>query len=768
MELIRSVSMNSLQSLSETLSNMVDFSPNVGVMEELSHVDTARSKQSSNEARARARARKGSASNRHSNDRTHDGGARPRRKRKHLNANNANVDTARSNNNTAAVVDTSRSRQSRQSIESRGSQESRGGGDGAGTTMRRRTNARNRESRLPQGPETPHRPSPRLQDNGVNNESSINLMMLLDLAGFRTGLQRTNSGNFFNVPSLFYGNVFDNGNNNDSLAALAAKSTSRSQEEVEEEYDEKDDEEEYNEEYDDQYSEEEIIYLNTSRSGEHPGQGMYCSDDEDDNEDIDGDLSDGETSYSSSCITIHSDMNFGISRKGADEFNSDLPISPMSPPRQVPRLNGIQPAKISGKNGSARISGRGSGRPSSARTSGKGGALPNLNPALKISPRKYSPRDDAGPRSSSRAPPRSSARAPSSRTRPNALSPNGRAARHDVHLSPPRSGTRRNPSPNSPTRQPLSRPVSMRSQLPHMSLPRLRGTNKDATLAEKLQLLAAGGLTDPSIIDRITKFNNMISTKEAYELKKKAIICYKYATDSSFLRDSAPDEMWEMIRRREAWAQGTRLMATVSAVQLLLCVVVLLTANQPIDKATMFVAALYLVTMICVNRLEVTGDVYRLLIEFYSKYFGSSLLMKCAGILLGILFIPVWALLFSTTFVLDLVCGKINNISYGEFLNIIINTIVVFTGFSVGLRSGNAINAVQTFAGFSFIGDMDEQVMRLFEVDLSALTYHKEGPGKQRKILAIRVGVYIIVPLLAIAFVYMTVVNECVWFCEDQ
>jgi hypothetical protein len=753
MELIRSVSMNSLQSLSETLSNMVDFSPNVGAMEELNQVDTARSKQSSNEVRARARARKGSASNHHNNARTHDGGARPRRKRKPPNANNTNVDTARSNNHTAAIVDTGRSRQSKQSTESRGSRES------GGATIRRRTNAKSRESRLPPGPETHHRPSPRLQDNDVNNESSINLMMLLDLAGFRTGLQRTNSGNFFNVPSLFYGNIFDNSSNNDSLAALAAKSTSRSQEEVEEEYDEKDGEEEYNEEYDDQYSEEEIIYLNTSRSGELPGQGMYCSDDEDDNNDIDGDLSDGETSYSSSCISIHSDMNFGISRKGADDFNSDLPISPMSPPRQVPRLNGIQPAKISGK---------GSGRPSSARTSGKGESLPNLNPALKISPRKYSPRDDAGPRSSSRAPARSSARAPGSRTRPNALSPNGRAARYDAHLSPPRSKTIRNPSPNSPTRKPLSRPVSMRSQLSHMSLPRLRGTNKDATLADKLQLLAAGGLTDPLIIDRITKFNNMISTKEAYELKKKAIICYKYATDSSFLRDSAPDEMWEMIRRREAWAQGTRLMATVSAVQLLLCVVVLLTANQPIDKATMFVAALYLVTMICVNRLEVTGDVYRLLIEFYSKYFGSSLLMKCAGILLGILFIPVWALLFSTTFVLDLVCGKINNISYGEFLNIIINTIVVFTGFSVGLRSGNAINAVQTFAGFSFIGDMDEQVMRLFEVDLSALTYHKEGPGKQRKILAIRVGVYIIVPLLAIAFVYMTVVNECVWFCEDQ
>jgi thiamine transporter ThiT len=56
-------------------------------------------------------------------------------------------------------------------------------------------------------------------------------------------------------------------------------------------------------------------------------------------------------------------------------------------------------------------------------------------------------------------------------------------------------------------------------------------------------------------------------------------------------------------------------------------------------------------------------------------------------------------MLFVLTMMLDLVAGKMNNVSSCELLRIIVNFIVVFSGLSVGLRSGNAVGAIQTLAG---------------------------------------------------------------------
>jgi predicted metallopeptidase len=300
---------------------------------------------------------------------------------------------------------------------------------------------------------------------------------------------------------------------------------------------------------------------------------------------------------------------------------------------------------------------------------------------------------------------------------------------------------------------------------------KFRGGNKDATLAEKLNLMESGQLNDKKIMERVAKFNRLIDQQDEYERKQKLIISYKYATDTSYLRDTTPNKMWNMIKRREAWSQGTNIMIGVSAAQVMICFVVLLTQNSPINNSTLFVALIYLFATVCTNPFEVTKDCFHLTKQTYVKLTSRSVMTTVLVWAGAVVFSPLLLLaavcVFTVTAILDLVCGKLNNISYAEMVNVIIDFIVVFTGFSVGLRSGNAVNAVQTFAGFSFIAEMDELVIEMFEVNLNALTYHVEGPGKQRKIMGIRLIVYLTVPILLGFFIYVTVANSCFAFCNE-
>jgi hypothetical protein len=302
-------------------------------------------------------------------------------------------------------------------------------------------------------------------------------------------------------------------------------------------------------------------------------------------------------------------------------------------------------------------------------------------------------------------------------------------------------------------------------------LGKYRGSNKDGSLAEKLELLESGQLNEVKLVaDRLEWFNQLIADQEEYERKKKLISSFKYATDTAYLRSTVPEDMFSMIRRREAWRQGMHVMIVISAVQLLICFTVILTWNEPINASTVFMACLYVLALACTNSFEVVQDLGRMIYKSYVEYIYKSSYFGLWCILLVCLS-PIWIALGAALLVcavaVDLACGKMRNISYAEAVNMIVSFVAMFTGFSCGLRSGSAVNAVQTFAGFSFVGDLDEMIIDHYEVDFDAPTYHIEGPGKKWKKLAICLFVYLTIPGLLFFFTYVTIQNNCFAFCHS-
>jgi hypothetical protein len=187
---------------------------------------------------------------------------------------------------------------------------------------------------------------------------------------------------------------------------------------------------------------------------------------------------------------------------------------------------------------------------------------------------------------------------------------------------------------------------------------------------------------------------------------------------------------------------------SISLAQVIICMIVLLTENSPINQSTVIMAIIYLLASSSTNPFEVTNDLVSLMKQNYDRKFRPSLAMRILYWSIAVPLSPLFVIPLCVTATLDMVVGKINNISYGEMVNIMVNFIVIFTGFSVGLRSGNAVNAVQTFAGkyfassilhiiivaetgFQFIGELDEAILMTFEIDMNALTSHKHGAGER-------------------------------------
>jgi magnesium-transporting ATPase (P-type) len=178
-------------------------------------------------------------------------------------------------------------------------------------------------------------------------------------------------------------------------------------------------------------------------------------------------------------------------------------------------------------------------------------------------------------------------------------------------------------------------------------------------------------------------------------------------------------------------------------------------------------ALLYVLSVSTYNSFDVTRDFLRYISKFYLKNLKTHS-MRIAFVVLSLIFWPVWLLLFTTTYLLDMMVGEILDVSYGGMINILVNFFVVFTGFSVGIRSGNAVNAIQTFAGFSFIAEMDELVIDKFGINMRRVSKHEHTKKDDQKILMIRIVIYVSLPLMLGFFMYVTAKNPCFAFCNIE
>lgn len=186
-----------------------------------------------------------------------------------------------------------------------------------------------------------------------------------------------------------------------------------------------------------------------------------------------------------------------------------------------------------------------------------------------------------------------------------------------------------------------------------------------------------------------------INSAHNEENAKYEIIAFRYGTDVSYMRRSSPDDVWKAIIRRAAWDQAPLKMIIVSIVQLVLCIITVGSQNAPINISTLIMAIIFVGSLIASNPLDVSQDLLGYILKFQSKLRLPTYTL----IIICILISPVLSILFGVTLMLDLLTGEILDMSYGSMINILVNTIVVSTGVSVGLRSGSAISAIQTFAG---------------------------------------------------------------------
>lgn len=153
-------------------------------------------------------------------------------------------------------------------------------------------------------------------------------------------------------------------------------------------------------------------------------------------------------------------------------------------------------------------------------------------------------------------------------------------------------------------------------------------------------------------------------------------------------------------------------------------------------------------------------------VGYIKKFYEKSNVGPFVFALILLLASPILIIFFNVTVILDLCVGEIIDLSYASMANTIIHVVVIFTAVSIGLRSGNPINAIQTFAGFDFIDQLDELVIESIEIDAETLAETKDI-GISNKILTIRLTIYIFTPMVVIGIAYLTIINECYIFCSN-
>jgi hypothetical protein len=284
------------------------------------------------------------------------------------------------------------------------------------------------------------------------------------------------------------------------------------------------------------------------------------------------------------------------------------------------------------------------------------------------------------------------------------------------------------------------------------------------TLREQLDI----EFTDKKRQEAARKMKRKLEELEADKKLKNDIITFTYATDYSYLRRSSPEEVWEGILRREAWKQIPVAMTLVTLVQVGICAIVMIAKSSPVNVSTLVMAVMYVIAMATSNPFVISKELTAILRKQYAKMTGTRngrIIFLAVCTLLSPLVLIGLGIAYLTTAILDFTTGPILDVSFGSMVNIIVNIIVVFSALSIGLRSQDPINAIQTFVGFDFVNSMDEGIISFINVDLMAPTTRINNHA--HKMLVVRLAVYVsTIIVLGCAF-YLTISNNCLLFCND-
>jgi preprotein translocase subunit SecG len=300
-----------------------------------------------------------------------------------------------------------------------------------------------------------------------------------------------------------------------------------------------------------------------------------------------------------------------------------------------------------------------------------------------------------------------------------------------------------------------------------------RHSSRNNSLALRLDEMNSGTHAQMNLMKpRIAKFERFEREEKAAQDQMLDAARFYYATDMSFVRDITPDELFLGIKRRCAWTQNPTRMFLITFAQIAMCVLVLLTPNEPINASTMFTALLYILAMATTIDYVVTKELRDSVVDHSVKAMdtvrnaiGEWALVPAR--IFAICLLPLLLLPLLVTFCMDFFIGKMHVLHFSDVVNTTVDFIVIFSGFSVGLRSGTPVNAIQTFAAFECIRLMDEVIIDTYELDLSAETAPVDtNKTKTFNNLMVRIAVYVIIFVLLVLFLYVTAANPCLAFCD--
>jgi len=266
---------------------------------------------------------------------------------------------------------------------------------------------------------------------------------------------------------------------------------------------------------------------------------------------------------------------------------------------------------------------------------------------------------------------------------------------------------------------------------------------------------------------RIVEEKSMEDQRDTDTLK-----CLEYiaATDITFLEGIPIASLLMALRRREAWRTRPLVMIYVTAAQIILCVIMLLSPVAPVNRQTAIFGFIYLGTRFSVNSFSTTRSLVSVIHNFITVLTNS--VGVCGGIiivaLMSPLAVPICTFILLLTFLFDWLVGRIYDWSISACVDMAVNALVEMIAMSIGLRSGTAIYAIQSFVGFGFISMMDEALVEMIEFDpyMASKSIHKREHAKCAKLASIII-IYTFVPVVMLIVCYFTFTNQCVLFCED-
>lgn len=305
-----------------------------------------------------------------------------------------------------------------------------------------------------------------------------------------------------------------------------------------------------------------------------------------------------------------------------------------------------------------------------------------------------------------------------------------------------------------------TRVVSPTEAVPEKEKKSMLENMKDG-FSKKPLLAAARSFIEQKGNGRYNRLRDKLKGNEEEEEKNDSAMLYIAATDLTFVEGKGLtlEMIHEAMRRREAWTKYPYQMTGIALAQIVLCILSIITVNAPLNTSTLIMGAIYVMITATANPFDVTCDLRKILMKQINNK-GTPVIVAC------VLLSPIIFFVFSITVVFDFLVGRILDNTFGSVINIVVQCITIVTAVSIGLRSGDPISAIQTFAGFEFIAGMDEAFVATVHFDTSQYVAIPSRKDAKFKKAICRVLLYTLIPLLVAGSAYLTLTNRCLAWCD--